>query len=255
MIAIKSQPKAQGSTDTATTAPPPRHVAIIMDGNGRWAQRRGQERIFGHQRGAETARRIVSQGARLGLAAMTLYSFSLENWKRPPAEVAFLMELCTAMLQSERRLMLENNIRFAHIGRRQGLPDRVLKELDETLKATESHTGMTLAIALNYGGRGEITDAVKQIAADVAAGRLRPDQITEQTLHQHLYHPELPDPDLLIRTAGEMRISNFLLWQISYSELWITPKLWPDFSEEDLQQALQAYSERQRRFGGADVHA
>ncbi len=235
----------------AVTAPPlPRHIAIIMDGNGRWAQQRNQPRFFGHDRGAHVTREIVSACARVGISALTIYSFSLENWKRPPAEVEFLMELCCQRLEAELPLLMENNVRLIHIGRRAELPAGLLKKLDETVAITSANTGMTLALAWNYSSRREIADAVQAIAADVAAGNLRPEDIDEQAISSHLYTAGLPDPDLLIRTGGDFRVSNFLLWQISYAELWVTPTLWPDFTAEHLNEALRDYAQRQRRFGG-----
>ncbi len=236
----------------------PRHVAVIMDGNGRWAVARGKKRMLGHVEGAKAVRAIVTECARLKLDVLTLYSFSIENWKRPADEVNFLMDLYVDYLQQERATMLENNVRFAQVGRREGLPVRVLEELDRTLRATAHCTGLTLALALNYGSRTEITDAVRAIASEVQAGRLKPANITEQTVSQHLYTAQLPtpDPDLLIRTAGEMRISNYLLWQISYAELYVADVCWPDFSVEHLHQAFRAYAQRQRKFGGvAEGHA
>lgn len=227
----------------------PRHVAIIMDGNGRWAQERGQPRTEGHERGAAATRRVVAEARRLGIEALTLYSFSFENWRRPEAEVQFLMELFSVQLGKELPDLIENNVRLVHIGRREGLSPRVLADLDDAVARTADNTGLTLALAWNYGGRGEITDAVRAIAEQVAAGRLRPDQITEQTVASHLYTAELPDPDLLIRTGGQMRLSNFLLWQVSYAELWVTPTLWPDFAEEEFRTALTDFASRQRKFG------
>ena len=231
----------------------PRHVAIIMDGNGRWALSHGKARILGHQAGAKAVRAIVTECAHLGIEALTLYSFSLENWKRPAQEVDALMGLYVEYLIAEREEMKRNNIRFVQCGRRQGLPDRVLAELDATVAYTAECSGLTLALALNYGSRTEITDAVRAIADKVRAGEIDPDEITEETVRAHLYRPELPDPDLLIRTAGEMRVSNYLLWQISYAEFHVTPVLWPDFGVPDLHDALVAFARRARRFGGLDV--
>ncbi len=227
----------------------PRHVAIIMDGNGRWAQQRGLPRIEGHRNAGTAVRETVTQCARLGLRALTLYSFSLENWKRPQDEVAGLMDLYARYLVSERREILDHNVRVMQIGRREGLPPRVLAELDETERLSRDNTGLTLCLALNYGARTEIIDAVRALARQVAAGALHPEQIDEACMSAALYTRGLPDPDLVVRTAGEMRISNFLLWQISYAELYVTPVLWPDFRREDLNQALQAFAARERRFG------
>ncbi len=227
----------------------PRHIAIIMDGNGRWAQQRGQPRAFGHRSGAGAVRAVVTECAHLGLEALTLYSLSTENWKRPKDELDILMALYVEYLTLERKEMRENNIRFLQCGRRDGLPDPVLRELDLTTAATEDCTGMKLVLALNYGSRTEITDAVRAIAFKVARGELRPDAITEATVADHLYVPGLPDPDLLIRTAGEMRISNYLLWQISYAEIHVTPVYWPDFGVAHLHAAIRDFASRNRRFG------
>ena len=228
----------------------PKHVAVIMDGNGRWARRRGQPRTEGHRAGAVTARKIVEHAARLGLKQLTLYSFSVENWSRPATEVNTLMRLYIDYLISERPVMLKNNIRFRQIGRREGLPPAVLEELDRTIAALDGNTGMTLCLAVNYGSRLEITDAVRAITHKVQAGLLNADAITEQTIAQHLYTAGMPDPDLLIRTAGEMRVSNYLLWQISYAELFVTEVCWPDFTEAEFDLALADYARRERRFGG-----
>lgn len=227
----------------------PRHIAVIMDGNGRWAQQRGKPRMFGHQEGAKSVRAIVTQCARLELDVLTLYSFSVENWKRPAEEVDFLMQLYVEYLQEERRTMMDNNVRFAQIGRRQGLPDPVLRELDKTIEITSGNTGMTLVLAINYGSRTEIIDAVQSIAAKVKSGRLDPDAIDEKVFSDHLYTARWPDPDLLIRTAGEMRVSNYLLWQISYAELYVADVCWPDFNVEELHKAFHAYAKRTRKFG------
>jgi len=232
----------------------PRHIAIIMDGNGRWAVRQGLQRVRGHEQGAQTVRRIVTECARLrarvgGPDFLTLYSFSLENWKRPASEVAFLMQMCIEYLRVERRTMMENNIRFGQIGRAEGLPEPVLEELARTRDQTKNNSGMTLVLALNYGSRAEIADAVRQIAAKAKRGELRPEDIREETISQHLYTAGMPDPDLLIRTAGEMRVSNYLLWQISYAELYVSSVLWPDFDEAELHRAIAEFGKRERRFG------
>ena len=228
----------------------PRHVAVIMDGNGRWARRRGKPRTEGHRAGAIAAREIVEHGARLGLKQLTLYSFSIENWSRPVDEVNTLMRLYIEYLISERPVMLKNNIRFRQIGRRDGLPPDVLEELDQTIAALDHNTGMTLCLAVNYGSRAEITDAVRAIACKVQAGTLDISAINEQTIAEHLYTAGMPDPDLLIRTAGEMRVSNYLLWQISYAELFVTDICWPDFTAAEFDRALADYARRERRFGG-----
>jgi undecaprenyl diphosphate synthase len=235
----------------------PRHIAIIMDGNGRWAVKRGQERIAGHRKGADTVRTVVTECARLrkeigGPDFLTLYSFSTENWKRPVSEVTFLMQMYIDYLRQERPTMMDNNIQFRQIGRLDNLPDPVLEEMQTTLEITKNNTGLTLVLALNYSSRAEITDAVQSIASKVAQQKLRPDQITEQTISDHLYTKGMPDPDLLIRTAGELRISNYLLWQISYAELFVSEVLWPDFAESDLHAAIRSFSTRNRRFGALD---
>ena len=230
----------------------PRHIAIIMDGNGRWARERNQPRIAGHRAGAKAVRDVVLECDRLGIRYLTLYSFSMENWKRPAEEVGALMELCLEYLVKERQELLERNIRFVQIGRREGLPRSVLQEVDDTVAATSGCTGLTLALALNYSSRTEITDAVRAIAAEVAAGRLAAHEIGEQTISDHLYTAALPDPDLLIRTAGELRVSNYLLWQISYAEIHVTDVYWPDFRVQDVHAALRDYASRCRRFGGLD---
>jgi undecaprenyl diphosphate synthase len=230
----------------------PRHIAMIMDGNGRWACQRGLPRLAGHRAGARTVRTVVTECARLGLDALTLYSFSSENWKRTAEEVNGLMELCVEYLIGERREMLDNNIRFRRIGREGGLPAPVLAELGETEAATANCTGLTLVLALDYGSRAEIVDAVRAIAREVRDRGLDPDSIDEEVISARLYTAGLPDPDLLLRTAGEQRISNYLLWQISYSELYVTNVLWPDFDVSDLHEAIRDYAGRSRRFGGLD---
>jgi len=235
----------------------PRHIAIIMDGNGRWAVKRGLERVRGHQQGARTVREVVTECARLrkhhgGPDYLTLYSFSIENWKRPVEEVSFLMQMYIDYLQSERATMMENNIRFKQIGRLENLPEPVLDEMNITIEETSKNDGMTLVLALNYGSRTEITDAVRAIAEKVRAGQLEPSDIEESTITDHLYTAGMPDPDLLIRTAGEMRVSNYLLWQISYAELVVSPVQWPEFSKDDLHAAICDFAGRNRRFGALD---
>jgi undecaprenyl diphosphate synthase len=235
----------------------PRHIAVIMDGNGRWAVRRGFERIRGHEEGARTVRDVVTECARLhkhrgGPDFLTLYSFSLENWKRPVSEVSFLMQMYIEYLRSERPTMMENNIRFRQIGRLDNLPEPVLDEVNLALEETKNNTGLTLVLALNYGSRAEITDAVRSIAQKVELGELRADDVDEQTISDHLYTSGWPDPDLLIRTAGEMRVSNYLLWQISYAELVVSDVLWPDFTVRDLHGAIRVFASRNRRFGALD---
>lgn len=227
----------------------PRHVAVIMDGNGRWAQARGQRRIVGHQHGAKAVRAIVTECAQLGIEVLTLYSFSIENWKRPAEEIAFLMGLYVEYLRLERKTMMDNNVRFVQIGRREGLPAEVLEEIDRTTEETRGNTGLTLALAINYGSRAEITDAMRAIATKVQQGELDPAAIDEATISDHLYTAGMPDPDLLVRTAGEMRISNYLLWQISYAELYVSELCWPDFDVNELHQAIRSFAGRKRKFG------
>ncbi len=228
----------------------PRHIAIIMDGNGRWARRQGLPRLRGHEAGAKTVRDIVTHCARLKIEALTLFSFSTENWKRPSDEIEFLMGLYVQYLIAERETIMGNNVRFLHIGRRAGLPQSVLDEMDATVSMSRGNTGLKLCLALNYGSRDEIVDAVRSIANKVRDARLSPDEIDESVISNELYTAGLPDPDLLIRTANERRISNFLLWQISYAELFISEKLWPEFTPADLDAALIDFAGRERRFGG-----
>jgi len=228
----------------------PRHIAIIMDGNGRWAQRRGLPRIEGHRRGVASVRSVTEEAARLGVGQLTLYCLSSENWKRPRRELDLLMHLLEQYLIEERTTLAKQNIRLRVIGRREGLPDSVLGEMDKTIELSRAHTGLQLCLAINYGGRGEMVDAVRAIARGAAAGELAADEITEDTIGRHLYTSGMSDPDLLIRTAGELRISNFLLWQISYAELWVTEHYWPEFRESDLQTAIRDFAARDRRFGG-----
>ena len=228
----------------------PRHVAVIMDGNGRWAVERGGERVEGHLRGADVVRSTVTECCRLGIDQLTLYCFSAENWKRPAEEVAFLMMLLKQYLLDERQLLFDENIRFAIVGRREGIPADVQAEMDESIRRTAGNTGLTLCLAINYGSRTEIVDAVRALAERVKRGELEPADIDEQLISDNLYTSNMRDPDLLIRTAGEMRVSNYLLWQISYAELWVTPKCWPDFDAGTLHDACRAFAARDRRFGG-----
>lgn len=221
-----------------------------MDGNGRWAQQQGLPRIEGHRRGVDTVRMVCETSVELGLDAVTLYCLSSENWKRPKEEVDFLMLLLEQYLIEERELIMTQGMRLRVIGRRDRLPPSVLAEMDKTLEMSANNRGTQLVLAIDYGGRDELTTAVRQIAESVASGKLDPAAITESTIAAKLYTAGLPDPDLLIRTGGEMRISNFLLWQISYCELWVTPKAWPEFSKSDFLAAISDYSARNRRFGG-----
>ncbi|HEX8088230.1 MAG TPA: isoprenyl transferase [Blastocatellia bacterium] len=227
----------------------PAHVAIIMDGNGRWAAKRSLPRVAGHRAGASAVHRVVETAARLGLECLTLYAFSTENWKRPRLEIRALMDLLTEFLRKELRSLKENNIQFRMIGRGEGLNISVLEHIRRAEMATYQNTGLRLSIAINYGGRAEIVDAMRKLAHEVAAGRLRPEEIDERIVQERLYTGGLPDPDLVIRTSGETRVSNFLLWQIAYSEIHVTETLWPDFGENDFLAALIEYQRRDRRFG------
>lgn len=228
----------------------PRHIAIIMDGNGRWAKKKVLNRIRGHEEAVKSVREIIEECSRLGIEQLTLYSFSTENWKRPKREVEALMRLLSHYLVEERKNIRKNNIRFTAIGQIEALPKNVQKELKITRQESENNTGLVVCLALSYGGRDEIVRASRLLAEDVARGRLKPEEITEDLFASRLYTRGMSDPDLLIRTAGELRVSNFLLWQISYAEIWVTPVLWPDFRKEHLYEALEAYAKRERRFGG-----
>ena len=228
----------------------PRHVAIIMDGNGRWARQRGLPRIEGHRRGVKSVRATIEECCRLGIKQLTLYCLSVENWKRPQQELDFLMTLLRHYLVEERAEIMEQNIRFTTIGRWSELPPPVVAEINENVRLSQQNTGMVLCLAINYGGRTELVDAARAIAAQVRQGTLEPDNIDETTVSDALYTSGMPDPDLLIRTAGELRVSNFLLWQISYAELWVTEKCWPEFDRTCLHGALRDYANRERRFGG-----
>ncbi len=231
------------------SGPIPRHVAIIMDGNGRWAHRRGLPRSEGHEAGATSVRKVVRACGKMGVEALTLYSFSTENWSRPEEEVSALMGLLEHYLRNEQGEMMERRVRLRAIGQVERLPPIIQALIAEVTALTAANEGMNLVIAVSYGSRAELTDAVRAIAAEVARGALAPEAIDEQTISDHLYTATLPDPDLLIRTSGEMRLSNFLLWQVAYSELYVTDVLWPDFREPDLIDAFEAFAARQRRFG------
>ncbi len=228
----------------------PRHVAIIMDGNGRWAKKRGLERVEGHKAGADAVERILEASKKFGIRYLTFYAFSTENWKRSAEEVGALMELLTMFLHEKCETLIKNRIRLLVTGRLDGMPEEPRKALKEVIRKTSEHYDYTLILALNYGGRAEIADAAKQIASDAAAGKIKPEQVDESLFSKYLYQPEVPDPDLMIRTSGEMRLSNFLLWELSYSELYVTDVLWPDFGEKELAEALESYASRDRRFGG-----
>ncbi|MSR56591.1 MAG: isoprenyl transferase [Planctomycetaceae bacterium] len=228
----------------------PRHIAVIMDGNGRWAQSQGLPRVEGHRRGVKSVRNIVEECARLGIEQLTLYCLSSENWKRPRKELDFLMSLLEQYVIEERSDIMRQDLTFAMIGRRDGLSQGVLREVQKTVDCSRQNQGMRLCLAVNYGSRAEILDAVRALAREAASGRLVPEEISEDEISRHLYTAGMPDPDLLIRTAGEMRVSNFLLWQISYAELWVTEKCWPEFRTPDLFEALRDFAARDRRFGG-----
>ena len=229
----------------------PQHIAIIMDGNGRWAMERGKDRSFGHQAGVDAVRRITSECTRLGVKFLTLYTFSTENWNRPADEVAALMGLVLTSLEDE--IFMKNNVRFRVVGDRSRIPEVVNKKLAETEEHTAGNTTMTMVVALSYSSKLELTTAAKQIAQEVKDGKLSVDDITEETINNHLWANFMPDPELLIRTGGELRISNYLLWQCAYSEFYFCDTYWPDFMEEDLYKAIYSYQSRQRRFGKTEA--
>ncbi len=255
----RKQPKIKANEatqrDTLRSAPErlPRHVAIIMDGNGRWAQARGLPRIEGHRQGAQSVRKALEACGELGIPFLSLYCFSNENWKRPAAELEFLMELLKNYLSEQSETLVKNGIRLLVIGRREGLASDVLEIIDRAIEISKAGNKLTLCLAINYGSRQEIVDAVRAIAAQVRDGQCQIDAIDETRIADSLYTHGLPDPDLVIRTSGEMRLSNFLLWQISYSELWVTEKRWPEFGKADLFEAVAQFAKRDRRFGGIDA--
>ena len=236
------------SPEAKASLPP--HVAIIMDGNGRWAKARHLPRIEGHRRGADSAREVIRTAGELGIKYLTLYAFSVENWNRPKEEVDALMKYLVHYLKTETPELNKNNVRLEVIGQTYRLPEIVQDHLKKSIAALSKNNGLTLVMALSYGGRTEIVDAVRSLALKVKAGELDPPDITEQVFAQHLYTRNVPDPDVLIRTSGEMRVSNFLLWQISYTELVVTQTLWPDFRKPQFYEALEEYNRRHRRFGG-----
>ncbi|WPU97134.1 isoprenyl transferase [Mucilaginibacter sabulilitoris] len=227
----------------------PKHVAIIMDGNGRWAKGRGKLRMFGHHNGVTSVRDVVEGADKLGIKYITLYTFSSENWNRPKLEVMAIMELMVSTIHKEIAGFMKNNIKLNAIGDLEMLPNRCYKELHSAIETTAGNTGVVLTLALSYGSRGEIVHAAKRIAAKVKSGELDLDDVTEEVFERNLFTSDMPDPELLIRTSGEYRISNYLLWQIAYAELYFTPKLWPDFRKEDLYEAILDYQKRERRFG------
>ena len=254
---MTDQSRAEGDIDLLADVPladRPQHIAIIMDGNGRWAQSRDLPRIEGHRQGVSTVRMISETAAELQIEAITLYCLSSENWKRPQEEVDFLMHLLEQYLIEERRTIMDQGLRLKVIGRRDRLPPRVLEEIDRTLEMSAGNPGTQLVLAIDYGGRGEIARAARQLAREAAAGSLNPESIDEAMIAKRLYTKDLPEVDLMIRTGGDMRVSNFLLWQISYSELWITELCWPEFSRDDFLAAIREFSSRQRRFGGLDIN-
>jgi undecaprenyl diphosphate synthase len=230
----------------------PAHIAIIMDGNGRWARKRGLPRVAGHRAGIKAVREVVEGSAELGIPVLTLYAFSVENWKRPQIEVATLMQLLKEYLNKELENIHKNNIRFRTIGRTEQLESSVRAELDKAITRTENNTGMLFNVALNYGGRAEIVDAVNRLLNNGAKALAANGGVTEKDFAQYLYTAGQPDPDLLIRTSGELRISNFLLWQIAYAEIWVTETLWPDFNKQHLYEAIIAFQKRERRYGGLE---
>lgn len=227
----------------------PKHVAIIMDGNGRWANLQGKNRVSGHQQGAKSVREVVEEAVKMEIEFLTLYAFSTDNWSRPKEEVSLLMKLLVNSLKKEFKRLIKNNIRLQSIGNMDGLPNPVKEELTYVIEKTKNNTGMVLTLALNYGGKEELTAAVKAIAFKVKNRIISPEKVDQSTIIEHLYTQNLPAVDLLIRTSGEERISNFLLWHIAYAELYFTKTLWPDFKKEDLQKALVDYTKRERRFG------
>ncbi len=227
----------------------PKHVAVIMDGNGRWAQKKGNSRIFGHQHGVTAVREITEAAAELEIGYLTLYAFSTENWRRPQREVNALMSLLVSTISSETKTLLKNNVRLNTIGCKECLPKNVLKKLEDSERVTSGNTGLVLTLALSYSSRWEIVEASKKIAEDVQNGKLKTKEITDEIFDKYLTTHNLPDPELMIRTSGELRISNFLLWQIAYSELFFSDVLWPDYRKEDFYEALLDYQKRERRFG------
>ncbi len=249
--------KSATPTEMLSDVPPedrPEHIAIIMDGNGRWAQARGMPRIEGHRRGVETVRMVSETCTELGIEAVTLYCLSSENWKRPQAELDFLMQLLEQYLIEERKTIMDQGLRLRVIGRRDRLPENVIKEMDKTLEMSAGNPGTQLVLAIDYGGRDEITQAVRDISRDVAAGKIKEEEITEELVNSRLYTAELPEVDLMIRTGGDLRVSNFLLWQLSYAELWVTEKCWPEFACDEFVGAIREFASRQRRFGGLNVN-
>ena len=245
---MNSSPSSSNPVELDTTKLPA-HVAIIMDGNGRWAKKRLLNRVNGHEKGSDTVRAVVRACREIGISYLTLYAFSTENWQRPKTEVEALMTLLRNFLRSEQKELVENNIRLRTIGQTDRLPAKVQQVLHQTISATEDNTAMTLILALSYGSRAEIIRMVQELASQAQHGEIDSKSITAELIADHLYTRDIPDPDLLIRTSGEMRISNFLLWQIAYTEIFVTPTLWPDFSRDELLEILIDYQSRERRYG------
>ncbi len=237
-------------TDSAAGILPLSHIAIIMDGNRRWAESRHLPKMMGHKEGVKTLKKIVRHAGKRDLKYLTVYAFSSENWQRSQDEVDYLLELFTNVLKGELDDLCKNNVRLRFLGQLSSMPPNLRKSMEKSMERTSTNTGLCLQVAINYGARLEITDAVKAIAEEVAAGRLKPENIDENLISKHLYTRDLPDPELLIRTGGEQRLSNYLLWQCAYTELYVTPTLWPDFSEEDFESAVSEFAQRNRRYGG-----
>ncbi|WP_078576384.1 isoprenyl transferase [Salipaludibacillus agaradhaerens] len=247
---LKSVQNDPESMDQLTEENFPKHIAIIMDGNGRWAKKRGLPRVAGHREGMSVVRKIVRHANKLGVSILTLYAFSTENWKRPKTEVDFLMRLPERFLKAELPTLIKENVVVRITGDRHNLPDYTKRAVDEAVATTASNTGLVLNFALNYGSRSEIIDGMKSLFQDVQDGKLAIEDLSEASFSKHLMTAGLDDPDLLIRTSGELRLSNFMLWQLAYSEFWFTDVLWPDFSQEHLEEAIKVYQKRQRRYGG-----
>ena len=247
---VQSSVTLEPATELHENSPVPRHIAIIMDGNGRWAKERGLPRVNGHSSGAHALRAVTETGCVLGVECLTVYAFSTENWKRPAEEVSALFGLLEHFLESELPTLQQNNVKLRAIGRLSELPKSTLHALEGTIQKTTANDGLTLILAINYSGRTELEDAIRAVCREVAQGTLTPEEFNQAHLQKHLYTRDWPDPDLLIRTSGEMRLSNFLLWQLSYTELYVTPKRWPDFTGNDLVEAIKEFNQRQRRYGG-----
>lgn len=249
MITFAKQANNMSLKESINLEKLPKHIAVIMDGNGRWAKNKGKNRIFGHKNGVNSVREVSEACAELGVPYLTLYAFSSENWNRPKLEVSALMELLVRTIGNETKTLMKNEIKLLTIGSIQALPSRAQEQLKKVKEATKNNTRLTLTLALSYGGRSEIVDACKKIASQVKKGEISEETISDLTINQHLYEPNLPDPELMIRTSGEYRLSNFLLWQAAYTELYFTDELWPDFKKESLYKAIYSFQSRERRFG------